>query len=181
MELPHLAEDHARSLEEHAPPSVLVNEKYAILHVSETAGRYLIQPSGPITTDLLKLIRPELQLELRTALLQVFERDQAVLTPRISVQFNGHPHRVILSIKPRLNSTERGKAQEKQALIFFLEDEQDEPTIQVAQEQDETQKNALVRQLENKVRRLREQLQVSIEEYESSNEELKASNEELSM
>ena len=57
MELPRLADDHAKGLEEHAPPSVLIDEKYAILHVSETAGRFLVQPSGPMTTDLLKLVR----------------------------------------------------------------------------------------------------------------------------
>ena len=178
MELSHLADDHATALEAQAPPSVLINDRYAILHLSETAGRYLIQPSGPITTDLLMLVRPELQLELRTALLRVFERDEAVLTPPIPVQFNGHAHRVILSIQPRTPPTGTGKKQEKQALVFFLEDEE-ETTIQPAQKKSETHKNALVRQLEREVRRLREQLQASIEGHETSNEELKASNEEL--
>ena len=178
MELSRLTDDHATALEAQAPPSVLINETYAVLHVSETAGRYLIQPSGPITTDLLMLVRPELQLELRTALLRVFERDQAILTPPIPVQFNGHAHRVVLSIQPRTPAAGKGKKQEKQALVFFLEDEE-ETTIEPAQEKSETHKNALVRQLEREVRRLREQLQASIEGHETSNEELKASNEEL--
>jgi len=179
LELPRLSGDHAKALEAHAPPSVLINEKYAILHVSETAGRYLVQPSGPITTDLLRLVRPELQLELRATLLRVFERDQAVLTAPILVQFNGHPSRVIVSIQPRHPAKGKGKNQEKQALVCFLEDEQPETTVQVDKQEDESSKNALVRQLENEVRRLREQLQASVEEYESSSEELKASNEEL--
>jgi two-component system CheB/CheR fusion protein len=178
-EVPLLAGDHQKALETYAPPSVLIDEKYAVLHVSETAGRYLIQPMGPITTDLLKLVRPELQLELRTALFHAFEKDQAILTHSIPVQFNGHPHRVILSIIPRKAATADDKKQEKQALVFFLEDEQVEPSAEVAHELDETRKNTLVMRLESEVRRLREQLQASIEEYESSNEELKASNEEL--
>jgi two-component system CheB/CheR fusion protein len=178
-EVPLLAGDHQKALETYAPPSVLINEKYAVLHVSETAGRYLTQPMGPITTDLLKLVRPELQLELRTALFHAFEKDQAILTHAIPVQFNGHPHRVILSIIPRKAATADDKKQEKQALVFFLEDEQVEPSAEVAHELDETRKNTLVMRLESEVRRLREQLQASIEEYESSNEELKASNEEL--
>jgi two-component system, chemotaxis family, CheB/CheR fusion protein len=179
VEIPRLADAHSRALEVQAPPSVLINETYAILNVSETAGRYLNQPSGPITTDLLKLVRPELQLELRTALFRVFEKDQALLTRPIPVRFNGHPHQVILSIKPHHGTTEDGKKQEKQALVFFLEDEQNEPVIEAAKEHDESRKTALVMQLENEVRRLREQLQASIEVYESSSEELKASNEEL--
>jgi two-component system, chemotaxis family, CheB/CheR fusion protein len=178
-EVPLLAGDHQKALETYAPPSVLINEKYAVLHVSETAGRYLTQPMGPITTDLLKLVRPELQLQLRTALFHAFEKDQAILTHAIPVQFNGHPHRVILSIIPRKAAPADDKKQEKQALVFFLEDEQVEPSAEVAHELDETRKNTLVMRLESEVRRLREQLQASIEEYESSNEELKASNEEL--
>jgi two-component system CheB/CheR fusion protein len=178
LELSRLTEEHAKALEAQAPPSVLINDKYAILHLSEAAGRYLIQPGGPITTDLLLLVRPELQLELRTALSRVFERDEAVLTPPIPVQFNGHPHRVILFIQPRTPVTAQGKKQEKQALVFFLEDEE-ETTIQPEQEESETHRIALVGQLEREVRRLREQLRASIEGHETSNEELKASNEEL--
>ena len=178
LELSRLTEEHATALEAQAPPSLLINDKYAILHLSEAAGRYLIQPGGPITTDLLLLVRPELQLELRTALSRVFERDEAVLTPPIPVQFNGHPHRVILFIQPRTPVTAKGKKQEKQALVFFLEDEE-ETTIQPEQEESETHRIALVGQLEREVRRLREQLRASIEGHETSNEELKASNEEL--
>jgi two-component system CheB/CheR fusion protein len=179
MEIPRLSDDHYKALEVHAPPSVLIDEKYAVLHVSEKAGRYLVQPIGPITTDVLRLVRPELQLELRTALFRVFDKDQAILTQPIPVRFNGHPHRVILSINPRTGLAGDGQKQEKQALIFFLEDEQNDFSIQATQEVDEAQQTALVRQLENEVRRLREQLQASFEEYESSSEELKASNEEL--
>jgi two-component system, chemotaxis family, CheB/CheR fusion protein len=179
QEVPLLADDHQKALEMYAPPSVLINDKYAVLHVSETAGRYLIQPMGPITTDLLKLVRPELQLELRTALFHVFERDQPILTRPIPVRFDGHPNRVMLSVIPRGGTKGDDKKHEKQALVFFLENETEEPSTEMAQALDETRKNTLVMQLEADVRRLREQLQASIEEYESSNEELKASNEEL--
>ena len=178
-EVPLLSDDHHKALETYAPPSILINDKNAILHVSETAGRYLVQPMGPITTDLLKLIRPELRLELRAGLFHVFEKNQSLITRPTRVQFNGHPNRVILSIQPRLGPTSKDQKREHQALVFFLEDEQEEPSVELAQELDETRKNTLVMQLEAEVRRLREQLQASIEEYESSNEELKASNEEL--
>ena len=117
-ELARLDDQHQAALEAYAPPSILINEKYAVLHISETAGRYLLQPKGPITTDVLQLVRPELQLELRTALFRVFEKDQAILTQPVAVQFNGHPHRVMLSIHPRLGATEDDKKQEKQALVY---------------------------------------------------------------
>src|SRR5215213_2387968 len=177
-ESPSLTGNHYKALETLAPPSILIDENYAVLNVSEKAGRYLVQPHGPLTSDVLKLIRPELQLELRSALFRAFEKDQAMLTQPVPVQFNGHPHPVILSVIPRSKATEDLKIYEKQALLFFLEDERNDFPIK-AQEQTESTSNELVGQLENEVRHLRQQLQASMEEYESSSEELKASNEEL--
>jgi two-component system CheB/CheR fusion protein len=175
-EMPRLADEHHKALESHAPPSVLVDDQHAILHVSERAGRYLVQPVGPITTDLLKLIRPEQQLELRTSLFLVFEKNQTILSQPILVQFNGHPHRVILSITPRSVDAELSR---KQALIFFLEDEQNDFSAPKTREADDNHTHTLVRHLEIEAHRLREQLQTSSEKHESSSEELKASNEEL--
>ena len=53
-------------------PGVLVDEKYRVLHVSETAWRYLAHPAGPPTEDLLRLARPELQKALHLALQRAF-------------------------------------------------------------------------------------------------------------
>ncbi|MDX1530975.1 MAG: CheR family methyltransferase, partial [Rhodothermales bacterium] len=39
-------EVHLRALEEHAPPSLLVNEHQQVLHVSGGAGRFLAHPAG---------------------------------------------------------------------------------------------------------------------------------------
>lgn len=178
-----LAEDqHQEALEAYAPSSILVNEDYAILHTSETAGRYLLQPKGPITTDLLKLIRPELQLELRAALFQAFEKDHAIISKPTAVQFNGHQKMVILSVLPRQSSLQR-HGNDKEALVVFLEDEfYERPSGEDSgdvQKHDQARSGAVVDQMENEIQRLREHLQATLEEFESSNEEMKAANEEL--
>ena len=59
---------HQRMLEQYAPPSLIVNEEYEIVHISDGAGRYLQVAGGELSQNLLKLIRPELRLELRSAL-----------------------------------------------------------------------------------------------------------------
>ena len=178
-----LPDKHRTAVEAHGPPSILIDEKYAILHISETAGRYLLQPKGPITSDLIKLVRPELQLELRTTLFKAFEQNKATLSRPVPVQFNGHPHRVIVSVHPRLEGFVHGRGIAKQALVAFLEDEFQEegeyPIPVHATDGEDRSDNKLVARLETEVMRLREQLQVTIDEYESSNEKLKASNEEL--
>ena len=171
---------HQKALESYAPPSVLVNERYQILHVSETAGRYLHQPKGPITGDLLRLIRPELQLELRAALFQALERDRAAVSRAAIVPFNGHQRRVVVSVRPHTD-VDANRGAEKLALVVFLEDENDEliPPPDAQRSQEHIQSDQRVAQLESEVQRLREQLQITIEEYDSSNEEMKAANEEL--
>jgi two-component system CheB/CheR fusion protein len=171
---------HQRALEFYGPPSVLIDARYQVLHVSETAGRYLQQPKGPITGDLLKLVRPELQLELRKVLSQAFEKGQAIVSPSIPVQFNGHPRRVVVSVRPRTDP-DLDQITEKQALVVFLEDEIDEPgeTLESHAPANGAESDTRPAQLAGEVQRLREQLQLTVEEYERSNEEMKATNEEL--
>jgi len=184
-ERPALDQQHEEALEAYGPPSILVDEDYNILHISETAGRYLLQPKGPITSDLLKLVRAELQLELRSGLFQAFEKDKAIVSKPVPVQFNGKPHLVVISVRPQRPKGENSTGPERQALVVFLEDELDERTDEMmgaqemAESRDAVRSNALVVQLEAEVQRLREQLQASMEEFDSSNEEMKAANEEL--
>ena len=64
---------HLQLLEYYAPPSVVINEEYEIIHTSEKAGRYF-QIAGEPSMNLLKIIRSELRLELRTALYQAVQR-----------------------------------------------------------------------------------------------------------
>jgi two-component system CheB/CheR fusion protein len=180
-ESPVADEHHRRSLETYGPPSVIVNERYGILHVSETAGRYLLQPKGPITGDLLKLVRPELQLELRAVLFQAFEKGRPTISRPMSVKFNSHERRVLVAVRPQLDTFESDRANDRRALVLFLEDEVNEPQEMPESEipGDQVERDQLVARLEAEVQRLREQLQITIEEYDSSNEEMKAANEEL--
>ncbi len=176
-----LEDQHQNSLEAYGPPSVLVNGGYTVLHSPNSAGRYLLPPRGPITSDLLKLARPELQLELRTALFQAFDKGKSVVTPPVDMTLDGKPCRVTLSVRPRKPLTENGKPRERQALVVFLEDEIDILPHETAPKADRdlARGHARISQLETEAERLREQLQVTTEEYDSSNEEMKAANEEL--
>lgn len=185
LEEPTIVEEqHRRALESYGPPSVLVNESYVILHVSENAGRYLRQPKGPITGDLLTLVRPELKLELRTALFHALEKGKATASRPINVQFNGHRRRVVISVRPRPDYLSPDRGAEKQAMVFFIEDEVDaleEATaiIEADTQRTPAEQDQMLTQLQSEVQRLREQLQITVEEYESSNEEMMAANEEL--
>ena len=106
---------HARLLEEVGPPSLLVDETYQVLHLSETVGRYLLHPGGPLTADVRQLVRPELQRQLQLALHSALAEGRATLTRPAPVQFAGAfaPGRAAGAPSPQ-----RGHV-----LVLFLEDE----------------------------------------------------------
>lgn len=114
---------HHEALETFGPPTILIDQNNHILHVSETAGRYLLVRGGSLSNDLLDLIRPELQFELRAALLQAFRLHKAVVSPAVSVQFNGSPHRVVLSVRPRQTGNEDHNEDHEEGVTKTVQDE----------------------------------------------------------
>jgi two-component system CheB/CheR fusion protein len=89
---PHTEETlHRHALEDYAPPSALVDDRYHAVHLSERAGRYLQPPGGVPTKDLTELARPELQMPVRSALHRAFEDGAPTVAQPVQVQFNGHP------------------------------------------------------------------------------------------
>jgi len=164
-----------RTFEEHGPPTILIDDESNVLRLTGAAGRYLQYPDGAPTNNLIRLVRPELQFELRSALFQAFEKGESVVTPPVVVNFDGRDRRVYISIWPRLAAGEQ-----RLALALFIEDQRF-PTPPRAAEplEAEGQTADVARRLADEVRHLRERLQTTIEEYETSNEELKAANEEL--
>ena len=68
------AASHRQALEKLAPPSILVDETHRVVHLSENAGRFLQPSGGPLSGDVVDLVRPELRFELRSALHRVFEQ-----------------------------------------------------------------------------------------------------------
>jgi two-component system CheB/CheR fusion protein len=163
-------EEHRLLLETDAPPSVLIDQEYHLLHLSESAGRYLLTPGGQPTTDLLKVVRPELQIELRAALFRAFDEGKSSFTSPVPVQFNGAPHLVYLFVRPR---PQAGGAM--RALVLFLEDER--PVTPAPLPSSATTET--VHQLASELRHTQERLQGAREAYETTVEELRAANEEL--
>lgn len=53
---PGLRQLHSAQLEQHAPPSVLVDNAYRALHFSSTAGRFCMVGEGPPNADLTTMV-----------------------------------------------------------------------------------------------------------------------------
>lgn len=164
---------HRRALEVTAPPSILVDQSQRAIHLSDSVGRFLQPAGGPLTGDVVDLVRPELRFELRSALHRLFEQNQPTLSLPVLVRFNGHPRRVVVHVKP---AGEAGGEEPALALVMFLEGEEVEPA---AESPDQQASNETVRRLTQELELAQTRLRTVREESDAANEELRAANEEL--
>jgi two-component system CheB/CheR fusion protein len=168
------ADLHQRLLEQYGPPSVIVNEEYEIVHLSERAGRYMQLGGGEPSHNLLKLIRPELRLELRTALYQAVHDRINVEAKGLKVHTEEGPRSLNIQVRPVLREEDAARGF---ILVLFEDIEGGEAGVQDDIEPKSSE--PIAHRLEQELVHSREQLRATVEQYEIQQEELRASNEEL--
>lgn len=162
---------HLALLEAFAPPSVIVDDNHDILHLSENVSRYLTFAGGDASTNLLKVVRPELRPELRSALFRSEKGEPRVTIAHVPLETNGKRSMVNLHVC----AVKKPELAEGLTLVVFEPVAQDEDgagqpsSAAIMLDQHISEENA----------HLREQLNVTVEQYETSLEETKATNEEL--
>ena len=166
---------HREAIERLAPPSAVVDESCRVLHLSETAGRYLQLSGGALVNDITELAREELRFDLKTALNRAFAHNEPSLSGPIAVRFDGAARRVYVQTK--LLSQEPSAA--RTAILFFFEGDMlgDVPTTSIDIEQHS--QNEQILQLQQELQFTQSQLMTLRKEYQGANEELRAANEEL--
>jgi two-component system CheB/CheR fusion protein len=171
------ADIHQRLLEQYAPPSVVVNEDYDILHLSERAGQYMQMTGGQPSYNLLKIVRPELRLELRTALHQAVQRRTNVEARNLSLRVGDETQTLNLVVRPVLREDEATRGF---ILVMFERASAAESKRRIA-----AARNPSAPPIrwcagwKMSWCAVKAQLRATIEQYEVQTEELKASNEEL--
>ena len=170
---------HHKIVEEYAPPSILINEEYDIVHSSENASRFLRFTGGEPSRNLLKVVHPALRLDLRAALAMAKQESRQTEVRHIPLKLENDDRTVDLIVRckriPELARTF--------FLIIFDEDgsasgDQRMRSLSDLIADDETMKMVVAR-LEDDLAETRNRLRASAEQSETSTEELKASNEEL--
>ena len=167
---------HHRLLEEYAPPSLIVTEDNAIVHMSPRAATYLQMSAGEPSRDLLKLVRPELRLELRTALFQAVKERSSVEAKNIPVAIDGAKRRVDVIVRPVLRDDDpvRGFF----LILFADHDGADGDGAERGIRALDPTPEPIARQLEEELARVKAQLRTTVEQYEAQVEEAQASAEE---
>ena len=162
-------------IQEYAPAAVLVNQQLQILYFSGPTNRYLEQPIGAPTQDLLSLARHDLRASLRAILKQVVNKRKLITVDDCPVVIDGSRVAVKIVVKPLLLPRNSAPLY----LITFAEQSKLLPKPEAKQTDVIGSTDTLVRQLEDELYISREELQANVEEFESTNEELQAANEEV--
>jgi two-component system CheB/CheR fusion protein len=159
--------------EAYAPPSLLVNQSFEILHVFGEVNRVMGIPSGRPDFNLLGLIRKRIRTELQTLLHQVRQKGGPISGRPASARCaRVAPQQLRMQLWPVSVETD-GDA----AIVSF------ENVVEVSLRQSDRPSLAssimASRDLEEELIATREHLQTVVEELETSNEETQALNEEL--
>ncbi len=166
---------HEVALEQSAPPSVLVDSDHRVLHLSASAGRFILPSEGSFSSDVTQLVRPELRVDLKLALQRALEDGDPSLTLPIPVVFESGSRRVVMHVAPHAPSRERAISQ---AVVFFLDGGSSLALGDVADMPD-ADRVAELRRLTEALTVAQQSLSESRREYESATQELRAANEEL--
>ena len=163
-------------LSQYAPAGLVVDENLHILHFRGQSSPYLSPPPGQASLGLLRMVRPELAVELRTALHHAKKQEIAVRKEGIRVQREGHLWDVCLEVVPI-----KSDLGERFFLVLFQETPVRVPAgpeaggEAPATGKRQSREDARLRQ---DLQATKESLQSMIQEQEAINEELKSANEE---
>lgn len=164
-----VSELHRRLLAEEVA-SIVVDEEYNIVHLTDRAARYLGYKGGAPTHNVLEAVPRALRMELRSGLYQVFKKDETSTQERVQVDIQGVTKHMNVRIRPA------GEV-ESFAQIILTETEPPETNTDFEAEPEDSDK--YVAHLEEELKKTKDQLQATVEEYETTTEEMEASNEEL--
>jgi two-component system CheB/CheR fusion protein len=165
-------------LDHYTPPALVVDQDLHIVHFQGDTSIYLAPPTGQPSFHLLKMVRPELVVDLRTAISTARKDGVAMASEPVSFEFQGQPASVRLEVRalPKRN----GKKQD--LLIVFR---RAEPAPPEGRTRGGRNSAAVVRhaekstRLERELSAAREHLRGLIAEHETAQEEMKAANEEI--
>lgn len=162
-------------IEKCAPECLVVDSSHRVIHSFGDVHRWLKQPGGAFTSDMLELLPKDLSIAVATAMRRCAKDQQPVSYKDLNATIAEQQLKVSIRVEP-LSQIGHG---DDLIAIFF--DAQDRKASAPAAETFEVNERSTERisELEEELQHTRENLQATIEELETSNEELQATNEEL--
>jgi two-component system, chemotaxis family, CheB/CheR fusion protein len=154
-------------LDRFTPAAMVVDRAGEIVYFHGSTERFLIQPRGEPTRDMLSLAREEVRGSLRTAFQRSLAQGMSVHVRDGTIGEGASRTRIEVNVSPL-----DGRPTANYFLVTFSEHpEPPPPNLNIDGESNT--------QLADELRRVRDELQSTIEELQTSNEEMKASHEEV--
>lgn len=165
---------HAREvvLERLTTPCVLINRRLEILALFGPTSRYLTQPTGRLTADLLSWVRETMRSRLRVAIQTALRRNEPTTVSGIRIRRGTAQVSVACTVEPISSAP-----QTDGLLLVAFQDEAPPPSLK--RKPGRPAEEGRIRQLEQELRLAREEFQSSVEQLERSSEELRAANQEV--
>ncbi len=163
-------------LSHYVPASVIINYDMEIIQFRGATSLYLQHAPGKASLNILKLIRPEIAFELRTAIHNAVKTKKTIHKSGIEFISNSSSKNLSLEVAPiKINKSE------PLLLILFTEHEKPETfeSHPKGAKQSASQKDRKIKKLEEELLAMRLDLRSITEEQESANEELQSANEEI--
>ncbi len=167
-------------LSRYAPPGVLVNAEFEILHYRGDTSPYVAPLAGRASLSLLKMLRESLLVGVRAALLKAKREERPVRQENLPLEVDGSQRKVSVEVIPVRSIAIR----EPVFLVVF----DDAVTARARARPTELPRLMLPRgekaaaevvRLRQELAATREYLQSVIEQQETANEELQSANEEV--
>ncbi|RYZ13067.1 MAG: PAS domain S-box protein [Comamonadaceae bacterium] len=166
------AEQHARLLEELAPPSMLVTTEHEVVHLSANAGRHLHFNAGAPTRDLLSLVPPEHRFALQAALYKAAESGQPAATDEFTTPDDGSPQGLVMRVVPVRRDADA-------MLLVLFEVPAPRPAADPPAPVPRTDAEPVAHELGRELERIKSHLRDTVQRYEFGTHELRSANEEL--
>lgn len=163
-------------LDEYAPPCVFIDEKYDILYFHGSTDRYLTQPPGEPSFNLIAMAREDLRYQLSAVLNKAVKQKKAVVRETLQIkQKEGYQ-----TVDVVVRTIPQPALKQKIKMVVF--EEKTPPAEQVMKKKKTagaSGKDLRVSGLEKELQSTKEYLQTTIEQMQTINEELRSANEEL--
>jgi len=160
------------------PTSVVVSENGDIVYIHGRSGEYLEPTEGKPKSNILKMAREGLKIELASALRKCSAKEGEIVSDNVRLKINGNFAHIRLSVSKIVEPDSLSGL----FLVTFLPippSNSESFREHESKLQRKSVKRERLEQLEQELQYLKESHQTTLEELETSNEELKSTNEEL--
>jgi two-component system CheB/CheR fusion protein len=156
------------------PPAIVFGENMDIIQFRGRIAPFVEPASGEASLNLFRMLRPEIEVELRGAITRAKKTGLPVRKENVALNANGQSRLLNLEV-----SILSAPSLRERCFIVLFEEATPPPPASAKAPGKPKAANGRVFQLEQEIASSKEHLQSVLEEHEATNEELRSANEEI--